>query len=77
MLPKQPWGKKYTAFTVAELGEMLPTIYIPIRETNKAGADWILKYPNKLGDHWHRSKTEADARAKMLIYPLENKLVTL
>lgn len=69
------------AFTVAELGEMLPVGF------------WTLKksVSNEVGDSWgqlcnwltHKSKllnslegnTEADARAKMIIYLLENKII--
>lgn len=62
----------YSAFTVAELGEMLPKQY----RSWKSGDDkeWIC-------DTWastvQRAETEADARAKMLVYLLENNLITL
>ena len=33
-LPKQAWEEKYAAFTVSELGEMLPESYITERRLN-------------------------------------------
>lgn len=72
---------KYSAFTVAELGQLLrdhtyrenlvgfPT---PNRVDEK-GEGWQI---NKLGGIIDCS-TEADARGKCLIYLLENKLITL
>lgn len=70
----------YSAYTVAELGEMLPEKY--------GSSKWIWDYGENKGlKHWicdqdfddeipyQWSETEADARAKMLIYLLENKLI--
>lgn len=78
-----PW-QYLAAFTVAELGEMLPdefdadevTCFITI--TRGLRRYWSVGYrPN--GNPWvryaHDGDTEADARAKMLIYLLENKLI--
>lgn len=67
------------AYTVAELGEMLP-------ET--VGAGKARKYPSDrkfyfctyyIDDYKANceASTETDARAEMLIYLLENKLITL
>ena len=72
-------SKWIAAFTVAELGEMLPDQI----SSWKMGLEWICSY-----DELHESGvaipeqrvfegTEADARAKMLIYLVENKFVTL
>lgn len=70
----------YSAFTVAELGEMLPHVN-QILDAGMFGCD-------KLEDGWECSfsslnerreflcKTEADARANALIYLLENKLIS-
>jgi len=63
-----------SAFTVAELGEMLST-----KENNNmirtvmAFTAWVCDYET----HRTSGDTEADARAKMLIYLIENGLVTL
>jgi len=68
----------FSAFTVAELGEMLPKNYVVIKK-EKGFESWKLDtknyeletmYPNNI-----KADTEADARAKMLIYLLENKLI--
>jgi hypothetical protein len=75
--------ENYAAFTVAELGEMLPKIAIP--NTNYYGSKtedgrWEVGYVFMDGSgiyHLEVEATEADARAKMLIYLVENKLVTL
>lgn len=71
-------GRYVSAFTVAELGEMLPEYGC---ETMKVGNNrWRVTYPCELWEDnqaLFEADTEADARAKMLIYLLENKLMTL
>lgn len=70
-----PNEDNYSAFTVAELGEMLPDAYISWRSIENdyrcdmldAGSMGQLQFAD----------TEADARAKMLCYLLENNLITL
>ena len=70
----ESYWSRYSAFTVAELGEMLST-----KENNNqirtafAINQWVCDYETyrTFGD------TEADARASMLIYLLENNLITL
>ena len=70
-----PKAEVYSAFTVAELGEMLPQGFYSIRDDGKmAGTP-------PLHACWYNHKmqlgtTEADARAKMLIYLLENDIIT-
>jgi hypothetical protein len=76
-----PWAKGYeyiSAFTVAELGEILPDEV----STNKYTEPDLKTFMCKLhaeGD-WQKyieiteDSTEADARARMLIYLLENNL---
>ena len=68
-----------SAFTVAELGEMLPSS-IKVSDyfnwyfkSSKMGSGWEVHYENRSGKFF--ADTEANARAKMLIYLIENKLV--
>ena len=63
-----------SAFTVAELGEMLP-VYFSSEKHTKEWLAGIVKQgvPNEMG----AGLTEADARAKMLIYLIENKLIPI
>jgi hypothetical protein len=65
-------GRKegYSAFTVAELGEMLPKQF----GTTKDHQDRWYVY-NRIGYEEQYADTEANARAKMLIYLIENKLM--
>lgn len=68
------------AFTVAELGEMLSETVYNWQSTKydhgeKNGIWFITDYSDELPVQ--EAKTEADARAKMLIYLLENKLINL
>lgn len=74
--------KIYSAFTVAELGELLPAML----ETG-ARLDAILTWSKlwhgeriyfcERGELMFEADTEAEARAKMLIYLLENDLIKL
>lgn len=73
----QPDTEVAAAFTVAELGEMLPAGY-----ASAHGADmkWFCFCEFKRSPdegYMKRGDTEADARAHMLIYLIENKLITL
>lgn len=66
-----------SAFTVAELGEMLPTYnpsYRLVRNSTKENV--FVTESNSNADIAFTADTEADSRAKMLIYLLENKLLT-
>ena len=70
----------YSAFTVAELGEMLPETFDDFKHELymfKQQDDYFLCYRDKRG--WHHSeaedKTEANARAKMLIHLIEKGVV--
>lgn len=81
------FGHGYSAFTVAELGQMLPSyirhdtydqlyMYCYKDDANM----WRVTY-TKWGMmkefEIEKQDTEADARAKMLVYLLENELITL
>jgi len=62
----------FAALTVAELGEMLPTFYTSWRTADTwACGDELDQHGGKA----FTTKTEAGARAKMLIWLIENKLV--
>lgn len=70
----------FAAFTVAELGEMLPDT---ITTTHFDDA-WFVEYDAIPGEEREGFKNrrftedaEAEARAGMLIYLLDNKLITL
>ena len=67
------WGiDKVSAFTVAELGEML----IPMVITYRSAKDyWECAYDPR--GICLTAKTEADARATMLIYLIENILMDI
>ncbi|HZV21345.1 MAG TPA: hypothetical protein VE986_07350 [Hyphomicrobiales bacterium] len=79
-----------SAFSVPELGEMLPWELIvgahryelDLFKNGEEPAHWFVGYTTKdepiysvLGMNYHFGKTEADARAKMLIYLLEQQLI--
>jgi hypothetical protein len=69
-------AEKYSAYTVAELGEMLPMNCLCGFAYDINGKEFKV-YINALleNERYFASKTEADARAKMLIYLKENKLI--
>ena len=80
-------GRDVAAFTVAELGEMLPECFLWNGETqvtltgSKYSGGWHVTYMStkfqgkRAINHFEDGDTEANARAKMLIYLIENKLI--
>lgn len=60
------------AYTVAELGEMLPTL---TTSWKSALGNWVCEVPPQMNEENIFADTEADARAKMLIYLIENNLL--
>lgn len=87
------WDKVIPAYTVSELGEMLPgalftmcpPYYLSYRKADNAHHKHIIYYENTIASKWsphrvigeYRDENEANVRAKLLIYLLENKLVSL
>ena len=82
--PSKKWldGIMYSAFTVAEFGELLPQYAMSYRiATNKFSCKFCELIEDKKGIPKYGkaiikvAHTEADARAKMLTQLIENKLV--
>jgi hypothetical protein len=68
--------ENYSAFTVAEFGEMLPMMEENWQNARYKDGKWfITNYVNTIPAA--EADTEADARATTLVYLLENKLSTL
>ena len=59
-----------SAFTVAELGEMIYPIFFS-GISKRSDGTWGIE-----SEHYEVRTTEADARAKVLIYLIENKLIS-
>lgn len=67
----------YSAFTASELGDMLPSWHDSCKSADN---DWHIRVFEKDKNNICNNsfdKTEADARAKMLIYLIENGLVNV
>lgn len=64
--------KLLSAFTVAELGEMLPKRCSTHKSLDN-DSEWCGWYADD--DHIFRANTEADARAKMWLYLKKNELI--
>ncbi len=88
----EKWWNRYSAFTVAELGEMLPVQFDDFGwadlKISKCKATWDIAYVHyHFNDNNHlveisyqveiREKALADAMAKMLIWLIENKHIKL
>ena len=67
--------EKTSAFTVAELSEELPDGYATFLTKVRGKLEWMCQDGAEELEQF--ADTEADARAKMLIYLIENELVTL
>lgn len=68
------------AYSVAELGEMLPAFYASWRLGDKTPEEHryvCMREGDEEGVEVEYAKTEADCRTKLIIYLLENKLITL
>lgn len=76
------WEKRISAFLSSELGELLPNTVASFSYDEEGRKKEFLCKLHVEGD-WSKyirietAETEADARAKMLIYLLENKLMTV
>lgn len=65
-----------SAFTVAELGEMLPVnSTVELCRPNSFGKCVAITFKDTVETHREYGDTEADARGSILIYLLENKLI--
>lgn len=71
------WIDSYSAFTCSELGEMLPKYSLSGKWQIGFASEYVCRVSQKYfkGVNPLYSKTEADARAKMLIYLIENGLI--
>jgi hypothetical protein len=73
-------GDGFAAFLVSELGEMLPAeVYSYRRYGNDVEWPYAMAKVGdiRFADNVEFQKTEADARAAMLIHLIENRLLTL
>lgn len=77
--PRHTTCFEYPAYTVAELGEMLPIEiednYLDCYKTERLNGVWECSYESAMNGHFEIANTEADARAKMLIYLKTNNLI--
>jgi len=79
--------EKSSAFTVAELGEILPKGIYDKKEgfgelsITPVNSIWVISYPKIKNRNevlfWEQEKTLANAMAKMVIYLLKNKLMEI
>ena len=68
--------KHYAAFTVAELGHMLPSLYVSgWFGESPADFNWMV-WPNGVSANIEEGETEAQARASMVIRLLERHEIT-
>lgn len=72
-----PLHRVVSAFTVAELGEKLPKYFISWLIADGWCCSTPLNWVGDFEEHEEYAKSEASARAKMLIYLIENKLIVL
>lgn len=74
IMPSKVKRHCYAAFTVAEHGIALPRSIRSYRDTNSKEEFWVCKLPYKKTEY---ADTEANARAQMRIWLIENKLVEM
>lgn len=66
-----------SAFSVAELGELLPPFTKSFRDKSLENPEYWIRLEGEEEDLVHAAKTEANARAKMLVHLIENNLIKL
>jgi hypothetical protein len=67
---------EYSAYLASELGEWLPMDYCSSKTVyKKSNKKWVCDKDNWRGEYPQYANNECDARAKMLIYLAENKLI--
>jgi len=64
-------NRYYSAFTVAELGELLPEKVVFRNYQKRSNNAWRINF----GDMEFGADTEANTKAKMVVYLLENNLI--
>ena len=80
---EEEYWYRYSAFTVAELGLLLPAYCYTRTAPEHADKRWLCakieeskddSFPDTMS-YWELAETEADARAKMLIYLIEQGII--
>lgn len=69
-------GDEWAAFSVAELGYMLPNGSTIFKDPNGC-FEWSCDMIKMDWNDWHEHATEAEARAAMLIHLIENNLIPI
>ena len=65
----------FSAFLSSEIGEMLPEYQTTWKSSEKFGLGWHCNDDNQEEEYHQTANTEANARALMLIYLIENNLI--
>lgn len=66
----------FSAFTVSELGVLMPDLFGTFKDKGMWKGAWEDNQWSLVSKLYASSKTEADARAKIIIYLIENGLIS-